>query len=277
MSYTAYEMRDMMKVQADESLQYINSPEYESDRIKAIGERLTNDHNCLHWWFPRIQAAGLPVPKTALVVTTLNLIRLLDGETPDGFDSFIQLLGDEAEKIGFPVFLRTGQGSGKHQWKDTCFVPSREALPSHVAALVEWSECVDMIGLPYHAWAVREMLPTIPACKLTAYGNMPLCREFRFFTEGGKVICRHPYWPDGAVEEGKPDDPDWRAKLAVHHRMSADERDRLTVLAERAAAACPEQDWSIDFLETERGFYLTDMAVASRSFHWKGCKNGETD
>ena len=229
------------------------------------------DYTCLSYWFPKIEATGVPVPRTSLVVTTANLIRLLDGDEPDGFDSFIQLLGDEADKIGYPVFLRTGQGSGKHQWKDTCFVPNREALPSHVAALVDWSECVDMIGLPHHAWAVREMLPTIPACKLTAYGNMPLCREFRFFTKGGKVCCKHPYWPEGAVADGHPDDPCWRASLAIHHRITADERDHLTVLAERAAAACPGVDWSIDFLETRRGWVLTDMAVAERSYHEPSC------
>ena len=268
---TRDDMFSAMKKHAESIESYINSPEYETARIARIGELVASDHNCLSWWFPRIQAAGLPVPRTSTIVTTCNLIRLLDGETPADFDSFITLLGDEADKIGWPVFLRTGQGSGKHQWKDTCFVPNREALQSHVAALVEWSECVDMLGLPYHAWAVREMLPTRPVCKLTAYRDMPLCREFRFFTEGGKVKCFHPYWPLDSVEQGTPDNPDWQQSAI--YSSSSTELEHLTKLAERAALACIEEDWSIDFLWTERSWYLTDMAIAAISYHWESCPN----
>ena len=30
--------------------------------------------------------------------------------------------------------------------------------------------------------------------------------------------------------------------------------------------------WSVDILETERGWYVTDMALAPRSWHWPHCK-----
>ena len=67
------------------------------------------DKNCLSYWFPKIEAAGLPVPRTKVIITEIMLHDLLDGKTPEGYDEFIDLLakaGDELE--AWPCFLRTG-------------------------------------------------------------------------------------------------------------------------------------------------------------------------
>jgi hypothetical protein len=239
--------------------------------IYTKGREMNEDRNGLEWWFPRIEAAGLPVPKTIIIDAGEEWYRIcaiLDGENPPGFSELRDKIAAAGDEVGWPAFLRTGQGSGKHQWKDTCFLPTYESIPSHVARLIEWSETVDMMGLPYRYWAVREMLPTMPVCKLTAYGDFPLCREFRFFTKGGKVQCQHEYWPADSIEQGEPNCDFDESSL----RMRSGDMEILTQLAVRAAAACPEEDWSIDFLWTRRGFFLTDMAIASRSFHWEGCE-----
>lgn len=140
--------------------------------------------NCLSYWYPKLLAAELPVPKTIIVKSPggpWELAKLLDGEKPDGFDDFISELITSADSIGFPIFLRTGLGSGKHHWKDCCYVADREQIVQHVYNLVEWSHLVDMMGLQHDVWAVREMLPTMPLGVCDGYGGMPVCREFRFF------------------------------------------------------------------------------------------------
>lgn len=36
---------------------------------------------------------------------------------------------------------------------------------------------------------------------------------------------------------------------------------------------CVKWAWSVDVLETRRGWFVTDMAEAARSFHWPGCEH----
>mgnify|MGYP001580519458 CR=1 FL=1 len=232
--------------------------------------------NCLSYWFPKIEAAGLPVPRTEILRTSVELIRLCDGESPAGFAEFIGSLERAAEKVGYPCFLRTGQTSGKHRWKRTCFVPDAEALPSHVASIVEFSECCCLEGLPCDVWAVREMLPTEPAMVLPRYGDMPLCREFRCFVRDGNVECVHGYWPTDAVLNGiGPVTEERRADILSLAVGLCDwrppEQDaRVRELASAAGRAIGGH-WSVDVLDTKRGWMVTDMAVAEDSWHWPDC------
>lgn len=267
------------------------------------------DRNCLSYWFPKLAATGVPVPRTEIVRTAVRLDKLLDGKTPDGYEGFLTALQDAANRIGSPPwFLRTGQGSGKHQWRDTAFVRYRGELHGHIAALVEWSCLVDFLGLPFDVWAVREMLPTRPIAVLPAYRDFPLVREVRAFVKDGKVVCVHPYWPAGAVREGfgmrerHDDESDgplvdlvnppagpkvWkpgRFAVPVDLDKIIAEGCRLPtylsggwpeLLEAVAAAFAGDGAWSVDVLETDRGWYVTDMAEAYRSFHWAGCEKAK--
>jgi len=228
--------------------------------------------NCLSYWFPKLLAAGVPVPRTNILTTDIHLFDLLDGKTPDGFEDFIKALSASVLDIGLPCFLRTGQGSGKHQWKDTCCVTDIDLLSRHVAELVNWSACVDFIGLPFNVWCSREFLPVAPIAVLPDYGNMPLVKEIRCFVRGGNVVCHHPYWPADAICQGyhphaMPADLD-----AIVAASSDLDWPAAKPLAETVAAAFKDDGaWSVDLLETTRGWYVTDMAEAERSFHWPGC------
>jgi len=231
------------------------------------------NRNCLSYWYPRLRAAGLPLPATMIVRTEVPLIELCDGQAPDGFDAFLQALHAAADGLGgYPVFLRTGQGSGKHDWKRTCFVQAAEELPAHVAALVEWSESVDFLGLPWNVWAVRQFL-RLPA-PFTAFGGMPVAPEWRFFVRDGQVVCRHFYWPADSIQHwrGEPELPaNWQAMLEDMQQVRAADAALLQRIAERAGAALGGA-WSIDLCRDRDGTYwLTDCAEAARSFHWPGC------
>ena len=103
---------------------------------------------------------------------------------------------------GFPIFLRTDHTSAKHSWEDTCFVKSPDDLGPHVFQIAEFSEVADMIGIPWDTWVVREFLPTMPLGVCERYGNMPVCREFRYFIKDGRYVCSHPYWPADSLIDG---------------------------------------------------------------------------
>lgn len=236
-----------------------------------------NDPNALSRWFPLIRDAGLPVPKTAIVQMPLEAQQGIwsreDGIEPtegqaESLALFFLSLAGEAQKMGFPCFLRTGHTSGKHDWKNTCFLPSASEVRRHVFNIIEYSETVSIVGLPWQEWAVREMLPVMPYGACPKYGNMPICKEFRFFVEDGVIRCWHPYWPADALIEGGANylEMDYRGLCRM------DNEAELSALAIAASKAVPGS-WSIDLLETQRGWFVTDMAEAKKSFHWDGCQN----
>jgi len=222
--------------------------------------------NCLSYWFPLLWEAGLPVPRTRIVKTTSDLDTLLDGVTPPGYPEFLGKLGAACAQIGYPVFLRTGHVSGKHNWKHCCYVREKTYLRHHITALVEWSSIVDIMGLPTNVWAAREMLPTEPLGVLPLYGDMPACREFRCFVRRGTLKCLHPYWPLEALLQGGGTERMYE-RLAD---ISPEETQSCIELAE-AAGRVVEGEWSVDILFTRRGPYITDMALAKDSFHWDDC------
>ncbi len=245
------------------------------------------NRNCLSYWFPKLVAAGVPVPRTEIVRTTVNLALIIDGMNPPGYSQFLLDLQAAIRRIEpdcsarKPVFLRTGQGSNKHEWNRSCFMISDapSILLHHVHNLVEWSNTVDMIGLPHDVWCVREYLPVEPANYLERYRGMPLVREVRCFIEGGLVKCHHPYWPVEAIRRGidaRGMDPELVNREAKHmHKFASatgEQLDEALELAGRVAQAFDDDGaWSVDVLHTKRGWYVTDMAEAHRSYHEAGC------
>jgi len=231
----------------------------------------TMDRNCLSYWFPLIRDAGLPVPRTEVVPTELNLFGVLGGDPPAGWHSFLAELRSACERIGLPAFLRTGQGSGKHKFDRCCNLRKIEYLAQHVYNLLDWSCTVDMLGLATNVWAVREMLPVEPLAVLPGYGNMPVVREWRLFVRDGKVQCRHPYWPLDALAQGMTDPAGAEVLFKALARSSPEIDAECTRLAEWAGQAVGGGYWSVDVLEARGKLYVTDMALGERSFHWPEC------
>lgn len=233
---------------------------------------LPPDKNCLSYWYPLI-APHVPTPRTE-IVRSGNLLGLFDNEIPEGWGKLLTSLDAARVKIGGDCFLRTGQGSGKHNWSKTCFLPETANIADHVAALVEWSEMVDFMGLPSDVWCVREMLPTSPIGVCPDYGGMPVCKEFRFFVEDGQTKCFHPYWPIEALVEGGLHGDYSAGWYTEFCRLEDPEPKRLAEIISRAVPGA----WSVDILETKRidgdaiKWCVTDMAEAERSFHWPECQ-----
>ena len=231
---------------------------------------MTTDRCDLGYWFPLLQSSGVAVPRTTVVKATGSIAEVVYNRTSEHFEPLVAELKKAADAYGYPCFLRTGHGSGKHEWKRTCFVEDGEKLADHVKALVEWSEVVDFIGLPTETWAVREMLPLVTSFE-AFMGRMPINKERRYFfdTKPARVVCHHPYWPSVAIED--PSRHDWVERLAALNRESDEEVAYLSAQTLRVAEAF-DGAWCVDWAFTKDGqWYAIDMAVASQSFHWDDC------
>lgn len=241
----------------------------------------------LEEWYPIVKDL-VDTPKTEIAYAGKDLTPILyAGEegAPDVSEEMRKLgidIAAAAQEVGgFPIFLRTGHMSGKHQWKDTCFVPDRESIAQHVYNIVEYSELADVFGgRPTDVWAVREFLR--PRAAFTAFEGMPITRERRYFVVDGEVVGHHPYWPPEAFEilydaEWHPSKPErthntstdlWRDKLELLNADTDSDLIALGALSMKVGAVLPGA-WSIDWLWVdERGWVLTDMAWAEESFVW---------
>lgn len=229
------------------------------------------DRNDMGFWFPPLEAAGLPVPRTKLVRCHGDLTSVLDGAGPGCFHDLVSDLKAAAQHFRYPCFLRTGHGSGKHSWDQCCFVQRESVIAARVCNLVEWSHLVDLMGLPTTTWAVRELLDTDPICRCRAYGGFPVVREFRFFVRTGVVEHVQPYWPISSVAKGHPDvdGPVWRTRLAAASSLGHGEREHLGTLASAAAWAVDTGHWSVDMLQDRHGkWWVTDMADGDMSYKY---------
>jgi hypothetical protein len=100
---------------------------------------MNEDKTALSYWFPKLEAAGLPVPKTILIDMPEDAQKyvwgLFDGKEGGdtrSIDAFVAELATACSSVGYPAFLRTDHTSGKHNWKKACFVPDGNDLGSHV-------------------------------------------------------------------------------------------------------------------------------------------------
>lgn len=233
-----------------------------------------NTLTSLNHWFPIVSRLGIPVPRTLIIdvnrETFINSVGGLDRVDPE----LLKILQIQGQKLGYPVFMRTDLCAGKHDWKNTCFVPDERAFESHVIALAEFNELVDIMGLPYKSLVLREFLDLEIA--FTAFpGKMPINRERRYFVDGGKLICHHPYWPPEAFEtdNGRWAPVGWQTELDKLNKEEPEEIGQLTQWAEKVGRALGDF-WSVDFAKTKNnGWYLIDMAVGEASYHWEGCPN----
>lgn len=226
------------------------------------------DKTCLSYWFPILAAGGVPVPRTEIVRVDFasELWGIVDGEKPACAPVLWQMIHDAATRIGdYPVFLRTGHTSNKHNWTRTCFLDAKASIPSRVYNLVEFSCLADMCGLPIDVWVVREMLPVQPVAVCPFYRNMPVVREVRAFIGDGKIHGWHPYWPGDALQQGMRET---LSPSVVEHVHNIDYPAVRPIIASVAELFKDDIPMSVDVLETDRGWFVTDMADAARSFRW---------
>jgi hypothetical protein len=226
------------------------------------------DESSLLNWYPKIEGK-VPTPATQVLKLTKeeysNLYNLLDGKPIS--KTLEKKIIKMARGMNEPFFLRSDQASGKHEWKDTCYVEDRAKIMQHVAALVEWHACADMMGVRFTALVFRDYLPL--QSRFTAFNGMPVAPEWRYFVRDGKNVCRHHYWVKDAI--WNPSVTNWEE---LHEKMTHLSH-REIMLLDKYATIFAENNpgyWSVDFALThDFGWVLIDAARGEVSWHPAEC------
>lgn len=249
--------------------------------------------NSFLYWYPKIAALpNVPIPKTKifhLVDDDAFVLRANRAEFARNHASEIDaLLAD----FCFPLFLKTDELAGKHDWKDTCFVPAKDVLYQHMQNLVY---CCDMLDIPCLAFVFREKLDLHTSFTFFL-GDMPVSKERRYFVERGSVICHHPYWDVDVFEQAFASEDDVAAFLQqtsqdipYTYKFSPERRDEIRQLVQALNTESPDEidllsdiasrvssvldgAWSVDFACDVHGkWWLIDMALAQDSWHPNAC------
>ena len=231
----------------------------------------------LNYWWPIVSELGIPVPKTTIVpLTDREISRMNEEWLPK---SVVKRVTQAADRIGYPVFVRTDQASGKHSWERSCFVPSADVMTSHIYEVLEFNLNADIMGLPFSSMVVRKYIPL--EAPFTAFeGNMPVARERRYFVRDGVVECHHEYWITGAVRQGMQykdmPESEWLPLLTEINRQDVFEVLELSAYATLVGHSLPGY-WSVDFAKSVVGqWLLIDMGRGEISYHKPDCpKNQE--
>lgn len=225
----------------------------------------------MFYWYPIVKDLPIPQPRTILIRHEdawkghLSLDPL-DGKPDPAFDKMIAEAEIEADKMGYPVFIRSDEYSGKHSWKNTCFIARREDIHPHVAAILEEIEMLMIV--PFFGIAVREFWQL--DWKFLSHEGMPVSCERRFFVKDGTYQCSHPYWPPASIQN--PSIENWLGVLNDLQKVSREEMEILVPWAELVGKTLGGY-WSIDFCRRRSGQWgLTDMALGEDSYHWATCE-----
>ncbi|HEC21186.1 MAG TPA: hypothetical protein ENI70_01585 [Candidatus Peregrinibacteria bacterium] len=229
------------------------------------------DKNSVLYWYPKIKDLPIPMPKTVIwripkkyypkIWWEEGIVRKMLKENEDEIKK-------TARKVGYPLFLRTDQASGKHGWERTCYVESEDVLLDHAYNVIEFNMIADLLGLPFKALVFREFIEMDWKFK-AFHGNLPIPPERRYFIKDGKVVEHFPYWIEDAIAKGISRNlpENWRELLAEMNRETEEEVKLLTKYAEMVAKRI-DGYWSIDFCRAKDGtWYLIDMAAGEDS--WK--------
>jgi len=229
--------------------------------------------NSMFYWWPLVKGLPINTPETIMIPLEGEIdFHVIDGKPDPVFDCMVDKAIQAAEKLGYPVFVRSDELSNKFEWEDSCYVTKSEDMGKHICNILEATAM--SMGPRFNGVAVREFLHLDWKFK-AMYGKMPVAREFRMFVQDGKLKCWHPYWPPASIEE--PTIEDWREVLKEMQTPTEGELQILTKLAETIGEAVGGY-WSVDLCQTkDSSWYLTDMALGPDSYHWATCQNASPD
>jgi hypothetical protein len=242
------------------------------DKMKLVSDFKKND---IVYWYPLIKKLSdeskIKIPRTEILATKAPLEKVVWGqlvtdEDQKLIDEFFKDMAIKVSEVGLPCFIRTGQTSAKHYWKNSCYLDTLEQLERHIFNIVEFSHCASLFSIPHNAWAVREFLEL--NWRFKAFDDMPIGREFRFLIKDHEIIHIQPYWPQMAIEKHIDESiyGDWRNLLRDMNLLNEKDKELLN---KNISAVAAEIDgyWSVDFAQDRVGdWWCIDMAVGEDSF-----------
>ena len=226
-------------------------------------------------WLPPLMRAGLPIPRTEIVLVDeaghAALEEALDRSREAGaeFQAVLQTMRAAALRIGYPVFVRSDQVSAKHWGEEECRAGNEREIGRVMASAFEACYMADQ---EFRAYLVREFLALRGAFRM--HNGLLVAREWRLFADAATAPCAHFYWEWEALEERVAPErvADWETLSAA---LSSEDERALGKLARAAVMAVnadlglsPETAWSVDFAQRAAGgWVLIDMALAQDSWH----------
>lgn len=226
---------------------------------------MKQNKNAIEYWYPKIEDI-VPTPKTVIIPIKSHWDKT--GNFMEVPEEDLDLISRQSRQFEFPIFIRGSDSSIKHDWKETCFVASEKDIRKQVVHIVNETERLDVFSsIPCSSIALREYIPM--DSKFTAFrGELPINPERRYFINKGKVLCRHIYWFEGAIDGHTQNSPiDWRELLKEMNTETSEGYTLLTSYAEKIAKVF-ENYWSVDFCKAKTGkWYCIDMAQGKNSWH----------
>lgn len=218
------------------------------------------DKNSMLYWFPLIKDLKVNIPETIII----EVKTFLGDEPLSNLKNYLPKIYEKAKILGFPLFIRSDYYSGKHSWKNTCFVENEKSLERQIRNIYIDGLCVDIIGLPFDAVILRKYIEM--DSKFTAfYEGMPVSSERRYFINNGKIICHHPYWVEDCIK--KPSIKNWK-KILKELNKETDEEIKLLSSYTKLIANKLNGYWSVDFCRDKTGkWWFIDCATGERSYH----------
>lgn len=232
---------------------------------------MTIDKSSFLYWYPKI-LGKLETPRSVIIpFSTRDAAQILSGDEgalSDLVDIVISELRNE--HISFPVFFKTDFYSAKWYWVDTCFISSKNDLEKNIAYLLSSNQDDDC--RPINALIFKQYIQ--PETKLSAFNNMPIGKERRYFIENKCVLCHHPYWNEEDIEFFDEEYPDnWKEILHDLNIETEEEVEILTKGAELFGELIDDDGYfSVDFMQGIAGnWYLIDVAEGHKSYHTEEC------
>lgn len=217
-------------------------------------------------WFPLTKDLPIPQPRTEAVLTMGTNMWYSFLDDPHILDRSFKEILPIADKLGYPLFIRTDQASAKHSYVDTCKVESEDQLLQNICNLIEENYMCDLNIQTLYFRSFIEL-----DSMFTAFNKMPVAPERRYFVKDGKVLCHHPYWIEDAIRN--PSIEDWDGPLRGMNFQEACEvmlLKKYATIISRAVPGC----WSVDFALAKNGVWnFIDMADARLSWHPEDCEN----
>ena len=218
------------------------------------------------FWYPKVKDLPIPQPKTEILKLSKEERSLLVSENVPL--SIVVRVKKVCDKMGYPCFLRTDLASGKHQWKDSCYIENDKDLQKHIFEVVCFNLCADIMGLDFWALVVREFIQ-MDTYFTAFWGEMPVNPERRYFIKNHQVICHHCYWIPEAIEQSKaPIVDNWR-ELCELMKFESNEEVALLIGYTKIIAEVFDGYWSVDFCKAKKDgrWIFIDMATGERSWH----------
>lgn len=243
----------------------------------SISRQSAEEESSMDYWYPLVKD-HLPCPKTESITFSDDILNEFQGACYDCGDpviikKYLKKVHKIADRIGYPLFMRSDQGSGKHDWKDTCYVVSRDILEQNLFNLLRWHEIAGIMGLSYKSLYFRELLDIKPMF-YAFWGNMPIGFERRLFVCNGKVLCIHPYWEENAIIRSHqyPLPMEWKDIIA-RSCVIGEEKRQLVEYGETFSQLVPGY-WSIDFIkDRQEKWWFIDAAHGEVSWHPEPCEH----